>query len=137
MNKFALSTAAYVVICMILGMSWHFVIMKDVYDGLKIYNRVEPIIPLGLSSMLVQGLVMAYLYPFYRTSDAPIMRGLKFSLILGLLLFSVSTLANGAKIEVTSMATWLWVQTAFHLIQFVLVGIAFGLIHRHNDIRVG
>lgn len=27
------------------------------------YNRTEPIIPLGMLSMLVQGVVMAYLYP--------------------------------------------------------------------------
>ena len=115
-------------------MTWHFNIMKEVYDGLKIYNRAEPIIPLGLTSMLIQGAILAYLYPFYATSDRPIVRGLKFSLLMGVFLFSVSTLANGAKFEVTSMSTWLMVQAAFHLIQFGLLGIAFGFIYGEANV---
>jgi hypothetical protein len=48
---------------------------------------------------------------------------------MGLFMFSVSTLANAAKIHVASMSTWLMVQTAFHLIQFTAVGIGIGLIY--------
>lgn len=129
MKRFALAAGGYIIVTMALGMSWHFVFFKDLYHGLGIYNRAEPIIPLGLASMVIQGFVLAYLYPFFRVSGAPVLRGIKFGLLMGLFLFSVSTLANAAKIEVTSMSTWLVVQSAFHLIQFVSTGAIIGLAY--------
>ena len=63
---------------------------------------------------------------------SPIKEGIQFGLIMGLFLFSVSTLANGAKIKVTSMSTWLAIQTAFHLIQFVLAGAGIGMVYGRN-----
>lgn len=56
--------------------------------------------------------------------------GVKFGLLMGLFLFSVSTLANAAKIEVTSMSTWLMIQTAFHAIQFIVTGAGIGLVYK-------
>ena len=132
MKKFLTTTVGYSVVSMAIGMSWHFVFFKDLYHQLGIYNRAEPIIPLGLLSMIVQGLIMSYLYPFFRPGVRPIVRGITFSLLMGLFLFSVSTLANAAKIEVSSMCTWLLLQSGFHGIQFVLMGMVFGLVYRRN-----
>jgi len=132
-KKFVSATLGYVVITMILGMSWHFIFFKDLYHRLGIYNRAEPIIPLGLLSMLIQGLILSYLYPFFQVGARPIPRGIAFSLIMGLFLFSVTTLANAAKISVSSMSTWLLVQSAFHLIQFILAGILLGLVYGENE----
>lgn len=55
-----------------------------------------------------------------------------FSLIIGLFLFSVSTLANAAKIHVSSMMKWLLIQTAFHLLQFIVAGLLIGLVARQT-----
>ena len=126
-------TLVYLVVSMVLGMTWHFVFFKELYESLKIYNRVEPIIPLGLASMLMQGVILAYLFPFFYRSGNAIAQGLKFSLLMGLFLFSVSTLANAAKIEVTSMLSWLCIQTAFHAIQFTLVGIGIGIVYKSDS----
>ena len=121
---------AYLLISMFLGMVWHFFLFKDLYDNLKIYNRAEPIVQLGATSMLIQGLIIAYLFPFFYREGNAFVKGLQFSLIMGLFLFSISTLANAAKMEVSSMTTWLGIQAAFHLIQFTLTGLGIGLIHR-------
>lgn len=129
MKKHVLTVLFYSLLTMILGMSWHFVLFKDLYDSLGIYNRAEPIIPLGFASMIVQGLILTYLYPRYYRGGKPIVEGLKFSLVMGLFMFSTTTLANGAKIQVSSMSQWLMIQTAFHLIQFVIAGVGIGLIH--------
>jgi hypothetical protein len=115
---------------MILGMVWHFVLFSDLYDSLGIYNRRDPIIPLGFGSRLLQALIIAYLFPYYADGKETIGRAISFSLIMGLFLFTVSTLANGARIEVTSMSTWLGIQLLFHLIQFVTTGTLIGLIYR-------
>lgn len=83
--------------------------------------------------MLVQGLIYAYLYPLYTAAGSQMVRAMKFSMLMGLLLFSVTTMANGAKIEVASMSTWLAVQTAFTSIQFGMFGLALWFVHRHDE----
>jgi hypothetical protein len=132
-RNFILCVFAYAVITMAIAAPWHFVLFKDIYHQLGIYNRVEPNIPLGFLSMLVQGVVLAILYPGFVGGRPTLGTGIKFSLIMGLFLFSVSTLANAAKIQVSSMTTWLAVQAAFHLIQFLAVGLAIGLIYKKPE----
>lgn len=127
--RFALAALGYLVPTFILGFTWHFYFFPGVYDALGIYNRAEPIIPLGFASMVIQGLLLAYLYPFYTRGRAGAWRGIEFGLLMGLFLFSVTTLANGAKIEVTDMGIWLAVQSAFHVIQFVVAGALIGLAY--------
>lgn len=123
---------AYLVPTMILGMVWHFVWFSDLYESLAIYKRKDPIIPLGFTSMFLQGMIIAYLYPYYAEHKHSIGRSIRFSLIMGSFLFTVSTLANAAKIEVTSMIDWLWVQSLFTLIQFVVVGLLIGLVFKNQ-----
>lgn len=128
-SKFILAVPGYVILSMILGMVWHFVFFKDLYHSLGIYNLKEPIIPLGLTSMIIQGAIIAYLYPFYSREKSSVTQGIKFRILMGIFLFSVSTLANAAKIEVTSMSSWILVQLAFHTIQFIAAGAVIGWIY--------
>jgi len=131
-TKLILTVLAYLVPTMILGMVWHFVWFSALYESFGIYNRKDPIIPLGFGSMLLQGLIIAYLYPYYAREQHSIARSLKFSLIMGFFLFTVSTLANAAKIEVTSMTNWLAVQFFFHLLVSTVAGVLIGLVYRRG-----
>ena len=131
-KKFILTALAYIIPTMILGFTWHLIFFKDLYDSLGIYNRAEPIIPLGFFSMIVQGCIIAYLFQFYAKDSFSMTTAIKFSLIIGLFLFSVSTLANGAKIQVASMQNWLLIQAAFHLLQFLIAGVLIGLANRNK-----
>lgn len=128
-RKLILAALVYSIVTMIHGFTWHFNFFPGVYAQLGIYNREPPIIPLGFSSMAIQGLILAYLYPRFYRGGRPAVQGIRFGLIMGLFLFSVSTLANAAKIEVSSMSTWLSIQAAFHVIQFVVAGAGIGLVY--------
>lgn len=128
MKKPILATLAYAVVTMLVAVPWHFVLFKDLYHSFGIYNRSEPIIPLGFLTMFIQGAVMAYIYPRYYKGGSHYKEAIQFSLLLGVFLYSVSTLANAAKIEVSSMSIWILIQFAFHLIQFLAGGVAFGFI---------
>ena len=125
-KPFLLAALGYLVPTFILGFTWHFWLFPDLYEKLAIYNRAEPIIPLGFLSMAIQAVVMAYLFPFFQRTGSPIRRGIVFGLVMGTFLFSVSTLANAAKIVVADMGSWLLVQTAFHMLQFILAGALIG-----------
>jgi len=113
---------------MAIAMPWHFVWFKDLYHQLGIYTRETPIIPLGLLSMFIQGVVLAYLYPRFYKGGNPIAQGIKYGVIMGVYLFSVSTLANAAKIQVTSISHFLFIQAAFHSVQFIVAGALMGLV---------
>ena len=119
---------AYTIITFAIAAPWHFIWFKELIHNLGIYNKPEPVIALGILSMLIQGSVMAYLYPLFYRGGSPAVEGIKFGLIMGVFLFSVSTLANAAKIEVNPISTFIMIQIAFHSIQFVLTGAVIGLI---------
>lgn len=135
-GKFILTALAYIVPTMILGYVWHLIIFKDLYENLGIYNRTQPIIPLGFFSMVIQGTIMAYLYPYYAGVKSTLGKAISFSLIIGLFLFSVSTLANAAKIQVTSMTNWIFIQIAFHLLQFGVAGGLIGLVNARRTVAM-
>lgn len=135
-TRFSLTVLSYIIPTIILGYTWHLIIFKELYENLGIYNRVEPIIPLGFTSMIIQGLIIAYLFPFYARGKYTFAAALKFNLIMGLFLFSVSTLANAAKIQVSDMQSWVLIQIGFTLLQFSIVGILIGLINRSKTYSI-
>ncbi len=94
MKKIISATLVYSFISLILGATWHFFLFKDLYHELGIYNREPPIIPLGFASMIIQGIILAYFYPLFYKGGSPIKQGVKFGLIMGFFLFSVSTLGR-------------------------------------------
>lgn len=124
-----LSALAYFILTMLIAVPWHFMFFKELYHELGIYNREPPIVPLGMLSMVIQGLILGYLYPWFHKTGKPLVDGIKYGLVMGLFLFSVSTLANVAKMQVSSIADFVIVQAAFHFIQFVVAGAAIGFLY--------
>lgn len=125
----------YVLITFAMGFVWHLALFKQLYANLAIYSRLDdPIVPLGLSAMLVQGAVLAYLYPLLARSGSFIVEGLRFGLIMGLFIASSAVLAEAAKQRVKSLPTWLVVESIYYAIQFSLCGIAIAFVYSkfHN-----
>ena len=121
---------AYVAITFALGFIWHLMVFKSLYRRLAIYTRFdEPIIPLGLLSMLIQGAVLAYLYPQVVDVQDSMFAGIRFSLLMGLFIASSAVIAEAAKQRVTSLRIWIVVESLYYLIQFLLVGLAMSYIY--------
>lgn len=129
MKKILLSTLSYAFVTMAIAAPWHFILFKDLYHSFGIYNRVEPIVPLGFLTMLIQGVVIAIVYPRFYIGGSHYKEAIKFSLLMGLFLYSVSTLATAAKIQVSPMGTWLVIQAAFHIVQFSACGLVLGFVY--------
>ena len=100
---------------------------------LAIFTRSEPIIPLGLVSMLIQGLVLSYLYPLCAQGRHSAKTGAMFGLLMGVLLASSAVIAEAAKQNVTSLPTWLVLETVYYLLQFSVVGAVMGAIYAKGD----
>lgn len=131
-KKIAFATAAYVVLSMAIAFPWHLIWFHDLYVKMGAVTRAEPIIPLGILSMFIQGAVIAYLYPFWYKGGNPAIQGIKFMLFAGLLIYSVMGFATVAKMDINPVSTFLAYHTVFQLIQFVVTGAALGLIYGHK-----
>lgn len=56
-QKFALAVIGYVVVTFVIAAGWHLVLFKGLYDQLGIFTREEPIIPLGIVSIIVSAIL--------------------------------------------------------------------------------
>lgn len=128
-KKFALAVLAYVVVSFVFGFTWHLVLFKDAYHGFGVYTREPPIFAFGVGSMVLQGLILAYLYPFFNQGSRPVLTGIRFGLLMGAFMWSVTVLAFAAKTNVNLLATFFTLSTLFHLIQFIVAGALIGWIY--------
>jgi hypothetical protein len=130
MKKMALFTLAYFVITMAWAYPWHLIWFHDLYLSWGAMTREHPIMLLGIAAILIQGLVLSYLYPFFYKGGQPILQGIKFNLIAGLLVYTAMGFAMAAKIQIEPVSQFLMYHTIFQLIQFTLTGAALGWIYR-------
>lgn len=100
-----------------------------------LFTRKEPLIPLGIVSIVMQGLVLSYLYPAFYRGGSPLIQGLKFGLLIGVLMASIAVFAEAGKQNVSSLSTWLIFESAYYLLQFGLVGIVVGMIYGKGALR--
>jgi len=128
-KRLVLATISYVVLTMAIAYPWHMIWFHSLYGKMGAYTRPEPSIPLGMLSMLVQGVVIAYLYPFYYRSGNPVLHGIKFSFLIGAVVYSVMGFAMAAKIDINPISSYLLYSAFFQLLQFILTGAALGLIY--------
>jgi hypothetical protein len=118
-----LGVAAYLVPTFPIAYAWHLVVFAPAYDALAIY-RPDPIIPLGLASMIIQGFVFSLAYPrLFPCRDRAILKpGMTYGLGLAALSWSFTTLAVAAKSPMASVPLYIALETGFTLLQFVIVG---------------
>lgn len=135
-RRLIVSSVAYLVPTFALGFVWHLILFKEYYAGLQIY-RGHIIVPLGLLSMVIQAAIFSWLFDrtFTRYVGKPVMRGLLFAATGALLSWSFTTLAVAAKNQMTSVADYMLIETAFTLAQWVIVGplMALSLSRRGAD----
>ena len=126
-----LTVVAYIIVTFgVQGFS-HFVLNADHYAGISIM-RTEPIIPLGLGSMVIQGLIFAWLFPTFNHGAHSIRNAVVFSCAIGGFLASYIVLAEAGKYSIPSIGSWIAVEGSAALVQFLLFGVFLGLIHRNN-----
>jgi hypothetical protein len=127
---FWLGFAAYVVPSFPIAYVWHLIAFAPAYHELAMY-RDDVIVPFGLLSMFIQGAAFSFVYPHVFSNRSAVVRnGLLYGLALALLSWSFTTLAVAAKNVMTSVPTYMALETGFTLLQFVIVGPLIALAYR-------
>jgi hypothetical protein len=121
--RYGLAILAYLVPTFALGFVWHLILFEDYYAALEIY-RSDIIVPFGFLSMVIQATIFAW---FFRTAfaDRPgtwLSRGLLYGATGALLSWSFTTIAVAAKNVMASVPDYLLIETAFTIVQWIIVG---------------
>jgi hypothetical protein len=120
-RSFILTLLAYLVPTFLLGYIWHLQLFAGTYQDLGVY-RPDVIIPFGFLSMLVQGSIFALVYPRLMRRPGALASGLRFAAGAALLSWTFTTLAVAAKHPMTSVSVFVLIETAFTIVQFLLIG---------------
>jgi len=120
MKKRILAILAYMVPTFPLGYFWHLTIFADYYKSLNVY-REDIIIPFGIVSMLIQGVIWSVVYERLFSGETILKGALKFALLACPLAWSFMVLAVSAKHQMSSVSGFLLIETAFMLVHYAIV----------------
>ena len=133
MLRFALTVVAYVVATLAVQAVSHFGINAGHYASVS-FMRPESIASLGILASLIQGAVLAWLYPRVSLPGSPTMQAVTFAWLAGTILVSYIALVEPAKYAVPSVASWMAVEFGAGLVQFTLFGLLLSVIHTRSRV---
>jgi len=126
-----LGTLAYTLVTFPLAVIWHVVLFEEKYRSFG-YFEGEPSFILGLLTIIIQGFVLSFLYPYVKFRGQGFNRGLKYSLLIGVYFWTSHVLAFVAKQVVDSSVLFVVMESFYLLIQFGVYGLLIGKIYRKS-----
>ena len=94
------------------------------------YFNAEPSFVLGFITIVIQGLVLSFLFPFVKFSGTSIKRGLKYAVVTGLFFWTSHVLALLAKQAMPEPLSFALMESFYLLMQFGIYGYCLGLIFK-------
>jgi len=107
-------------------------IFADYYKSLHVY-REDIVIPFGIVSMLIQGVIWAIIYERLFSGESIVKGAIKFALLACPLAWTFMVLAVSAKHMMSSVSGFLLIETAFILLQYTIVSPLIAIIYTKRD----
>ena len=131
MKRIILGTLAFVFTSLMVQATSHFAVNADHYASVP-FMRQNPILALGILTMIFQGAVLSYLYGFYAAGQSTLKKGLLYGILMGIFLVSYIALVEPSKYQTPSFISWMAVEGIAGFIQFALFGILLGFIFQRG-----
>jgi len=129
MKKHVLAVLAYGVATFGTQALSHFAVNKAHYAAVT-YLRPDPIFPLGVATMLIQGSILSYLYSRLGTQARSMRHAVRFGWLTGGFLVSYIAWGEAAKYVVPAIGSWIAVEVIAGFAQFTLYGLLLGFVYR-------
>lgn len=129
MTSHILSILAFMIVSFTAQGFSHFLINKAHFDAIE-FMRPDPIIPLGLFVMVVQGALMSVALQAWKGEAARISDGVWIALFFGGFLVTYIALVEPSKYIVPSLIGWVRVEAIVGTAQFLAFGVLLGWIHQ-------
>jgi len=113
-----------------MAVLWHLVLFREVLAAATPFARPEPLIPVGLAAMLLQGTALIALYPRFHRADARLRSGLVFGAVAGLFLATGAIWVDVGKFQFAHGATYLALESVYEVGSFALLGLVVAVRHR-------
>jgi hypothetical protein len=130
-KKFTLGTLAYFISSFVIQGLLGFAFAGAYFSSIPIL-RNPPIIYLALPQTMATGIAFALLYPMTNFKGTPVFRGLKFGLLMGLIVVPLLALDLPARFMIPSVGTWILAQGILGMLHYAIAGILIGLIYGRN-----
>lgn len=121
-KRAVLLAVTYLVLTFPIAAVWHLGLFPQSMAGPAF--RTQPLFAMGILSTVVQAIVVAYLYPRLQRGGSPIREGLRFALIMGTFIASYGVLAEAGKFAIAEVGSWVLMEGAFFVVQWIVIGIA-------------
>ena len=114
-----------------MGVVWNLVLFHDIYSAMSgPGRRVSPIMPLGISSILIESLALSVLFSRFFQGQSPIREGITLAMLVGVFSIGYAALVVPAKFAVTPIWKYVALELAFGVLHFGAVGVLFSYIFR-------
>ncbi|MCI0350109.1 MAG: hypothetical protein L0Z53_11855 [Acidobacteriales bacterium] len=120
MKRRMLAVLAYVIPTFPLGYFWHLTIFANYYKSLDVY-RDEIVIPFGIVSIVIQGIVWSLVYERMFAGESIAKGAVRFAALACPLAWSFMVLAVSAKHRMASVGGFLLIETGFMLVHYAIV----------------
>ncbi len=129
MTKILFAAAGYIAIVFPLALVWHLGLFKQQYQTFG-YFAGKPNVPVGLATVVIQGVVLALIYPLFHSGSAGFVRAFQFAGLMGLFFWTSHVLALVAKQNVPNAVGFIVIETGYLIAQFSLFALLLGFIYR-------
>ena len=119
-TKRILAVLAYMLPTFPLAFLWHLTIFADYYAKLQVY-RDDMLIPFGILSMLIQGIIWALVYERMFSGENFARGAIRFAALAFPLAWSFMVLAVSAKHLMASVSGYILIETPFVFLQYAIV----------------
>jgi hypothetical protein len=130
--RFAIGAAGYLAITFPLAYVWHLIAFKKTYETLGYFSREEPIVAFGFASILIQGLLLSWIFPRLCQGKSFWAGALSLLIVMGKYQLTMHVLAEAAKHQIEPLSTWFALESAYLAIQFALGGFWLALVYREQ-----
>lgn len=134
MPRVLIACFSYVILTFAIAMIWNMVLFRDTYVALAATSlRAEPIIPLGLLSVLTEAVAMSLLFHFYCRRSMSLKTAITFALLVGVFSMTYASFTVPAKFVIDPIWQYVSLELIFGLLHYSLVGIVFFFIFNNRD----
>lgn len=122
-------TFAFVAATFLVQATSHFVLAADHFAAVP-FMRLEPILAMGVGTMLVQGLVLTWAFSRVGRVETVTRDALAFAMAMGVFLGGYIAVVEPSKYAVPSIGTWMIVEGLAASVQFLLFGLGLRFVFR-------
>jgi hypothetical protein len=130
-KKITLGTLAFFISSFVIQGLLGLALVGEYFESISIF-RNPPIIHLAFTQTIITGIAFSILYPITNIGGTPVLSGLKFGFLIGIIVVPFVALDLPARFMIPSVGTWILVQGILGIIHYAIAGVLIGLIYGND-----